>query len=356
MTEAAQIYRCKICGGGLGWNPAVQKWKCRYCDAEFELQTIEEQGKSTLREENHEKENHEKEKKVNALRLYHCRYCGAEVITDQNTAATFCVYCSNPVVLEEQLVDDFAPDYVIPFRNTKEQAMEQYLAFIKKPFTPRAFLSAEHVEKIKGVYLPFWLYDAKVSGEVVVDCERIRRTRSSKTETIHHDIYQIIQGGEIEFDYIPVDASSKTDNSIMDSIEPFSFQDLKKFEMPYLAGFLAEKYDEDVRTCYPRAKVRAINTMKTRLVNSIKGSYNSVKLSADNLRLEKCKGHYALLPVWLLYTRYEDKDYLFAMNGQTGKMTGDIPIDKKIRMRYFLKYTGIIWAAATVIASLAALM
>lgn len=349
MTEAAQIYRCKVCGGGLGWDPAVQKWKCQYCDAEFDLQTMEEQGKTTLREENHEKE-------TDALRLFHCRYCGAEVITDQNTAAALCVYCNNPVILEEQLVNDFAPEYVIPFRNTKAQAMEQYLAFIKKPFTPGNFLSAENVEKIKGVYLPFWLYDAKVSGEVTAECERIRKTRSSRTETIHHDIYQIIQGGEIEFDNIPVDASSKTDNRIMDSIEPYSFQELRKFEMPYLAGFLAEKYDEDARTCYPRAKQRAIYTMKTRLVNSIKGGYDSVKLSAENLRLENCQGHYALLPVWLLYTRYEDKDYLFAMNGQTGKMTGDIPIDKKMRIRYFLKYTGIIWAAATVIASFFALL
>lgn len=364
MAELNQNYRCKVCGGDLGWDPAAQKWKCKYCDTEFDLADMEEQGKTTLHEESYEKGKEavkfghtqatdDTGAHPQDLRMYKCKYCGAEVITDKNTAATFCVYCNNPIVLEEQLVNGFTPEYVIPFTNTKKQVMEIYLKFIKKPFTPKGFLSQEHVEKIKGVYIPFWLYDAKVSGEIEAECEKIRRTSNGKTETTHHDVYKVIQGGELNFNNIPVDASSKTDNNIMDSIEPFLFQDKKKFEMPYLAGFMAERYDEDDKTCYPRAKERAINTMRTKLLNTI-NSYNSTKVNRDNLRLDKCAGHYALLPVWLLYSQYNGKEYIFAMNGQTGKMVGDIPIDNGKRVRYFLKCTGICWAAATVVLSVIA--
>lgn len=363
MAELNQNYRCKVCGGDLGWDPTAQKWKCKYCDTEFDLKDMEEEGKTELHEETYEKGKAAAEfghtqatddtgVDPQDLRMYKCRYCGAEVITDKNTAATFCVYCNNPIVLEEQLVNGFEPEYVIPFKNTKKQVMEKYLAFIKKPFTPNSFMSEEHVEKIKGVYIPFWLYDARVSGEVQAECENIRRTRSGNIETTHHKVYEVKRGGKLEFDHIPVDASSKTDNHMMDSIEPYLFKEIQKFEMPYLAGFMAERYDEDDKTCYPRAKDRAIHTMRTKLTNSIKG-YDRTKVKADNLHLEDCQGHYALLPVWLLYSQYQGKNYTFAMNGQTGKMVGDIPIDNAKRLRYFFKWTGIVWAGASAISTIA---
>lgn len=366
MAQLNQNYRCRTCGGELGFDPTTQKWKCRYCDSEFTLADMEEQGKTKLHEETYEKGEQAAQYghtqatddtgvRPQDLRVYRCKYCGAEVITDKNTAATFCVYCNNPIVLEEQLVNGFTPKYIIPFQNTKQEAMEKYLSFIKKPFTPKSFMSKEHVEKIRGVYIPFWLYDAKASGEVEAECENVKTIRSSSQITTHHDVYQVIRGGSLEFDHIPVDASSKTNNDIMDSIEPYSFTELKRFEMPYLAGFMAEKYDEDDKVCYQRAKERAVNTLRTKLMERVSG-YNSKREKQYRIRLDRCQAEYALLPVWLLYANFQGRQYTFAMNGQTGKLIGNIPIDNKKRIRCFFQYTGIIWVILSIILSVFALL
>lgn len=343
-----QNYRCKNCGGPLGWDVAAGKWKCQFCDAEFTLADMKQDGKTEYHEETYEKGRNATELgytkatddttvKPEDLRAYKCRYCGAEVITDKNTAATFCVYCNNPIVVEQQLVEGFRPRYVIPFSQTKREVKEKYLEFIKKPFTPDAFLSEEHIEKIKGVYLPFWLYNAQATGHMEWDCERVLIRRSGNKEITEHDVFHVTRGGSAAFEHIPVDASSKTDNALMDSIEPFDLRKLKKFEMPYLAGFLAERYDEDDRTCYNRAKTRILTTLEKRLDESVIG-YQSKSLRQKNIQIGQCDAEYALLPVWLLYTQYEGQTYTFAMNGESGVMCGDLPLDKKKMWKCFFSY------------------
>lgn len=351
MEHLNQNYRCSNCGGELGWDAAAGKWKCRFCDAEFELSDMEQSGKTEYHEENFEKGKSASELGYTEstddtmvdpadLKVYKCRYCGAEVITDKNTAATFCVYCNNPIVVEEQLAEGFRPKYVLPFAQTKKEVKEKYLEFIKKPFTPDSFLTDEHIEKIKGVYIPFWLYDAQASGHLELECERTRTRRSGNTEITEHEIYQVVRGGGMAFEHIPVDASSRTENALMDSIEPFDLSKLKKFEMPYLAGFLAERYDEDDRTCYNRAKTRIAGTLENKL-NSLVTGYQSRNVKQKEIKVNRCAAEYALLPVWLLYTQYEGKTYTFAMNGESGVMCGDIPVDRKKMLRCFLKYGGV---------------
>ncbi|NLL80171.1 MAG: hypothetical protein GX234_10390 [Clostridiales bacterium] len=361
MENLNQNYRCSNCGGELGWDAAAGKWKCRFCDAEFDLADMQESGKTEYHEDNYEKGRNAAElgyKKSTDdtmvdpadLKVYKCRYCGAEIITDKNTAATFCVYCNNPIVVEEQLVEGFRPKYVIPFAQTKKEVKTKYLEFIKKPFTPDSFMTEEHIEKIKGVYIPFWLYNAEATGHMELECEKIQTRRSGNTEITDHDVYQVVRGGKIAFDHIPVDASSKTDNALMDSIEPFDLTKLVKFEMPYLAGFLAERYDEDDRTCYGRAKTRITNTLENKL-NSLVTGYQSRTVRQKNIQVDRCDAEYALLPVWLLYTKYEGKDYTFAMNGESGVMCGDIPVDKGKMRKCFFKYS-IITTAISFLVSL----
>lgn len=350
MENLNQNYRCSNCGGELGWDAAAGKWKCRFCDAEFTLEDMEKSGKTEYHEENYEKGRDAAELGYKEatddttvdpadLKAYKCRYCGAEVITDKNTAATFCVYCNNPIVVEEQLVEGFRPRYVLPFAQTKKEVMAKYLEFIKKPFTPDAFMTEEHVEKIKGVYLPFWLYNAEADGRIEMECERRHTRRMGNTETTDHEVYQVIRAGKISFEHIPVDASSKTDNALMDSIEPFDLKKLKKFEMPYLAGFLAERYDEDDKSCYERAKHRITGTLEEKLSTAV-GGYDSRNLRGKQVQVTQCDAEYALLPVWLLYTQYEGKTYTFAMNGESGVICGDIPLDKKKMLKCFFQYGG----------------
>jgi hypothetical protein len=153
------------------------------------------------------------------------------------------------------------------------------------------------------------------------------------TETKH---YRLHREGTVAFERIPADGSSKMPDDYMDSIEPFDYGDLKPFSVAYLPGFLAEKYDVPVEECAARADERARNTARQAVINSA-GFVNATPVR-EEMDLRRGKVDYALLPVWMLSTRYEGKNYLFAMNGQTGKMVGDLPSDSKRWWEHFIKF------------------
>lgn len=339
-------YKCLICGGDLGFDAASQSWKCIYCDSVFTLEQLNEAGYNTIDEEKIEthRELDEDEKAVAVsddgtigkdLVQYKCSHCGAELITDRATAATICAYCGNPVIMSEQVVGNFAPKYVIPFKIDKSKVMEEFKKFSKKPLTPKDFDASNIVEKMQGIYIPFWLYSGTLSGRIKCDGINKKKHRQGDYEIIESMHYDVIRAGTINFENVPVDASSKTDDAAMDSIEPYDFNELKPFNIGYLAGYLAERYDEDDSVCRPRAEERMINSGQDELLKTC--HYDNVHTLGYDHELDITSCEYALMPTWLLYTKYKDKDYLFAMNGQTGKFIGNLPID---RMKLLL-YSGL---------------
>ena len=336
---ANKIFKCKVCGGQAKWDPQIQKIKCEFCDTEFELSDFEnndniiQHGKVATDAGYTQATDDSSNINPEDLRIYKCAYCGAEIITDKTTAATTCVFCNNPVVIQEQLATEFKPQYVIPFKISKSEVENKYLEYIRKPFTPNSFLSPEHIQKIKGIYIPFWLYDIDIDGEISAEGENVRHYSNSKYNFTEHKLYYLRRGGKFKFRKIPTDASSKTPNDAMDSIEPFDFNDLKPFNMAYLAGFLAERYDESKEDCLQRAKIRAEQTANDLLIQSTSG-YSSISIKDKNINTTKSKAEYVMLPTYLLFCKYNNKDYLFAMNGQTGKSCGNIPIDKKKVFKY----------------------
>lgn len=356
---ANKIFRCKVCGGHAKWNPEVQKVKCEFCDEEFELSDFEDQeenddyqvGRKATEEGYTQATDDSSNISQEDLRVYKCTYCGAEIVTDKTTAATTCVFCNNPVVIKEQLAAEFKPQYVIPFKINPNDVKDIYLKYIKKPFTPNLFLSAEHIKKIKGVYIPFWLYSIDVDGNILAEGDITRRYSNSKYNFTEHKIYDIRRGGSFKYEKIPVDASTKTPNDAMDSIEPFDFLDLKPFQMAYLSGFLAERYDDEKEDCYKRAESRAKETTTNLLMDSISG-YSSVSLKSKSLDVKNSQAEYAMLPTYLLFCKYEGKDYLFALNGQTGKACGNIPIDKKKVIKYLLTRFSAIFVILSVISTI----
>lgn len=340
---ANQTFKCKNCGGELVWNPSAQKLKCSYCGSEYDLSEFEKQDqqlKEELDRDTYEKGENAAETgqtsatddtKINPedLRIYKCSTCGAEVVTDKTTMASVCAFCGSPITLAEQMDTDFRPKWIIPFKVSPDQVKAQYRTLIKgMPFAPKQFKDKNQIEKNKGVYIPFWLYSFREGGRMTAMAERltIQETREY-TVTTHH-VFQIEREAEADFRALPVDASSRTPDDIMDSIEPFNYQDMVPFKLPYLAGFLAERYDQDQRTCFPRAGKRAENTMEESLRASITG-YNTVNVTGLSTGTEgDYKSEYALIPVYLLFTKYQGKNYLYAVNGETGKAVGDVPIAK----------------------------
>lgn len=322
-------YKCPSCDAILKFNPHGQNWKCEYCKHEYNLEELqiynEKKGNKELKNEHKVK----LEKDSSGMDIYTCNNCGAQIVADENTSATFCVYCKNTAILKNKLVDEFNPQYVIPFKFTKEDAIEKFKAIGKgKPLMPKVFSNPKNVEETKGIYIPFWLYDINTSGSIEADCKRITSWTTGNYHYTKTDVYLAKRSGNMNYSKIPVDGSKHFDDSVMNSIEPFHYEELKEFSHSYLSGFLAEKYDvlsdEAVEIALKRAENSTINTLK----NDIKG-YTSVSIRNNNIDKNKIRDDYALLPVWLLNVKYNNKIHTFAMNGQTGKMIGDIPIDPK---------------------------
>lgn len=334
-----QEFECPACGGGLSFDSASQKVKCPYCDTEFSVDAIRElQGGQSAQPQEEpqwqtsQEENWEQAEQVNT---YICQSCGGELLCDANTAATSCPYCDNPVVLSHRVAGSLRPDLVIPFQLDKEAAKAALLRhYSGKPLLPKCFKSENRLEKLQGVYVPFWLFDTDVDGDICFRATKVRTWSDSNyhyTQTRH---YSVRRAGSVSFQGVPVDGSNKMANDLMESIEPYDLSKAVDFETAYLAGYLADKYDVSAEAAAPRANER-IRTSTVQAMESTVHGYSSVQAQNSDIRLSGCRVRYALLPVWMLTARYRDKDYIFAMNGQTGKMVGDLPCDKGAWWRWF---------------------
>ena len=265
---------------------------------------------------------------ADGLRIYSCPSCGAELICDQSTAATACPYCGNPAIVPGQFSGALRPDSILPFRLSKDDAVQALRAHYKgKPFLPRSFTSANHIEQIQGVYVPFWLFDGGAEGAASYRASNTNVYETGDYEITETRHYHVVRAGSLAFEKIPVDASSKMPDDHMDSIEPFDYAQLRPFSTAYLPGYLADKYDVTIDDSRDRADTRCSETLAQALRDTVTG-YGACVTEREDIALRRGKVHYALLPVWMLSTKWRGQDFLFAMNGQTGKLVGDLPTDR----------------------------
>lgn len=260
------------------------------------------------------------------LRSYVCSSCGAQLAVDAAAAMEECPYCGNQTMVPGAFTDSAKPDLVIPFKLDKQAAENALIAYYKgKRFLPSEFASANRVAHVQGVYVPFWLYNGSASGSGTFEARNMRVWREGKDEVTKTDVYRAWREGNSSFTRIPADGSAKMPDGHMDAIEPFDYSELKPFSIAYLPGYSAERYDLDASACAPRAEGRMKNTLAEQLRQSVTG-YDQV--DAGNVSSQACveETSQALLPVWMLHTRWKDDDYLFAMNGQTGRLVGDLPV------------------------------
>ena len=340
-------YECPCCGGAVAFDAQLQKIKCPYCDSVFELDQIKAKEEKASDPQPVSDPNWSEE--VNS---YVCQSCGGEIICDANTAATSCPYCESPVVMSARLEGTLRPDLVIPFKLDKKAAKEALKKHTSgKILLPKCFKSENHIEKLQGVYVPFWLYDASAGGDVHYHATKVRHWSDANynyTQTRHYAVHRV---GNLAFEAIPVDGSSKMADDLMESIEPYDLSQAVDFETAYLAGYLADKYDLSQDETRERAHERIRVSTCRALYNTVEG-YSSVNEETADVQVEEGRVRYALLPVWMLSTMYRGQRYIFAMNGQTGKMVGDLPMDKTA---FWLWFAGVS-AAASVIAYLISML
>ena len=355
MDEKTIVYKCPNCSGALTYDAKSEKMVCKYCNSVFDIELLKEYDEVLKKEKEAKEPEFEKynpSEVPEEKNLYTCKSCGAQLISDDTTAATICPYCGNAAVITDRIAGIFKPDMVIPFKVEKKQAKDAFLKFCKGKFLlPRDFIDENKIDEVKGIYVPFWLFDADVDADMTYDATRVRSYRSGDymiTDTSH---YLVRREGEVGFDLVPVDGSVKMDDAYMEAIEPFDYRDAVDFNTAYLSGFLADKYDVDSNAASPRAKERIANSTRSMFNRTVVG-YTGVVPRSSSISVHKSRIQYALLPVWVFGAQYKDKTYRFAMNGQTGKFVGELPISKK----RFWALTGAIAAAFCAIGTLLAFL
>ncbi len=328
-------YKCPNCGGSVEFSSELQKMQCPFCDAEFELnelETLNEELKNETQEDiqwessGEEFSNAEK----STLKGYICNFCGGEIVTDDTTLATSCPYCDSPVVMSDNMSGILRPDYVIPFQLDKEAAKSNFSKHLKgRRLLPKLFKEDTHIDEIKGIYVPFWLFDGDTDASVRYRATRVSTWGDSRyiyTRTSH---YSLFRAGGISFARVPVDGSEKMPDDLMESLEPYSFEGAMDFNSACLSGYFADKYDVPLETCMMRANERIKSSVEEAFNGTVGPGFASVRTENCNVHMKNGVSKYALYPVWILNTTYKGKKHVFAMNGQTGKFVGDLPVDKK---------------------------
>ena len=354
MSQSSQVleYKCPCCNAGLSFAPGDQQLKCEYCDNTFELDTVRAYNESealnsdAFRWENPQTEEWSEEDQQ-TVRAFQCPSCGGEIVTDDTTAATFCPFCDNPTIMPSRLSGGLKPDAVLPFQKTKEEAQAAFLKLCKgKKLLPKGFTSRQRVEKITGMYVPYWLYDCGAEYDGSFKATRIRKWSDSRYYYTKTDHYLVRRRARASFAGIPMDGSSKMEDMFMESIEPFDYSQMVPYDNVYLTGYLADKYDVEAKQGEDRIRQRVEQSMSDAILATILG-YTTAIPTNRRIDVQHSKAKYVLLPVWMLNSQYNGKTYTFLMNGQTGKMTGTLPICRKQTAKWFAGICAGVTIAAT---------
>ena len=347
-----QEYKCPCCDGAIEFDSSAQKMKCPYCSTEFEMADLIafDEALKGQPEDNMQWDASAGQQwqpgEIDGMRVYTCNSCGGEIVADETTGASECPFCGNPVIMTGQFAGALKPDLVIPFKLDKKaptEALKKH--YSGKKLLPKVFKNENRIQEVKGVYVPFWLFDADADGFVRYKASRVRTWSDSRYNYTETSFYNVIRAGGIGFENVPVDGSSKMDDTLMESIEPFDLSGAVDFQSAYLSGYLADKYDVDAENSITRANERIKHSTEDAFRDTVQG-YTTVTPVSTNISLQNGTAKYALYPVWILNTKWNGQNFTFAMNGQTGKLVGDLPMDKGLFWKWMLGVSGIAAAVA----------
>lgn len=325
-------YKCPCCNAPLIFKSESGQMGCDSCGSSFSLEDFESRENFNDNWDSYTADSGSgdwRKEECDNIKAYSCPSCGAEIITDETTSATTCPYCDNTTVLPKQFEGVYRPDVIIPFKVTKKDAINALKSHYKgKKLLPKLFTNDNKIEEITGTYVPFWLFDCETYGDMIYHGQKITTWSDSDYRYKKTEYYRLSRKGDIAFKHIPVDGSSKIDNILMESIEPFNYDELKEFNTAYLSGYLAEKYDVNASDSSLIANKRIINSTKDAFEKTV-SEYRNISETLSDIDIKEGKIQYAFFPIWLLNTKYEGKTYTFVMNGQTGRFIGDLPVCKK---------------------------
>lgn len=304
------LFKCKNCGGNVVFDPDRETMYCPHCEGE-ESQDVLQGGSLTQ-----------------------CVNCGAPLQVGEYTSASKCEHCGSYLVFNERVEGVYEPHLVLPFKVSRKKAVEAMnKEFGKRVFTPAGFLSSKSLEKMQGIYVPFWLYDYDADYNFEGEGTKVRSWRSGDTEYVETSYYEVVRRMEASFDKVPVDASFAMDDGVMDLMEPYDYQKLTAFNPKYMSGFYGEVYNQPAPELEGRAQVKVRNSSEELMQGSLSG-YSTMKARRKDLHLQRNGVSYALMPVWEYLYQYQGKTYQFHVNGQTGKVVGKTPVSRQKVLAY----------------------
>ena len=339
----------KNCGGGMRFDPEKAELVCDYCGNTEDLTEAPEDVMVDFGGFDFDALNQAaSDDSADTLPIYICKSCGAEVITPPEQAATTCPYCGNNIVLTDKVSGRLRPDGIVPFKITVSDLPGIFKKYCKgKRLLPKDFFSDARMSKVTGVYIPFWVFNGHLSGVLNYNGEKESSHRDGDYEVTETDYYRITRDVSMDFKDLPVNASSKTDDALMDTLEPFDMSDRKPFDMRYLAGFTADRFDMECHDIEPRAVARMKTTAESLADSEASKGYTSVNKTGGELKAS-LSASYLLLPVYLFDIVHGNKTYTYAVNGQTGKTAGKLPKDGMAGLKYFGSRAGVVAACVII--------
>ncbi|MBS7576604.1 MULTISPECIES: TFIIB-type zinc ribbon-containing protein [unclassified Enterococcus] len=328
MTDA-KTHRCPNCGGFLTFSPNDQKFHCPYCLSIFTEAEITSFAKANPEiVEDADVADTVKIDSTQQVDLYRCSSCGAEIYTDATTAATFCYYCHNPVVLVDRLSGEFAPEKLIPFQMDQKEARAAFTNWIKrKHYVDKNFYNQEQIEKLSGVYFPFWYVQSEGDSDFSANARQIRIWRVGDVEYTETKEYAVHRKNYLKFYHLLKSGLTKNmQQKMFENVEPFDFKALVDFKTPYLAGFQAEKRDIEYNTISEKVKAELAGYGQDLIQAQVNADYQSISNGQLDFN-DQISPSYLLLPLWVLTYHHNKKVFYFAINGQTGKISGILPVN-----------------------------
>ncbi|MCR4669568.1 MAG: hypothetical protein K5643_00095 [Saccharofermentans sp.] len=354
----ADTIKCPQCSANLIFNPDTQKLECAFCGGAFnpaELESMPDElkeGKTKAADDSAkafegdkdsvfeaEADNaeftigeKEAESEDNSDKTeFVCNACGARVVTDSHTSATFCAFCGSPALVGRRLAENFRPKYLIPFSIGREKAENLFIKWAKGGrWTPMNFVSNKNIEKLTGLYVPFWLFDYII--DLNVKGTGTDSSISGNIKTISD--YEFKLTGKMVLDNIPLDGETRIDDALMEAIEPFHMDKMIPYDYKYLPGFFADRYDLDAEALKDRAAKRGREYIEQYIQTKVK-KYDTFRTTENKSVFNEIRADYALLPVWFMSYKYLGKYYYFAVNGQTGEVAGTLPISPLKKAIFF---------------------
>jgi DNA-directed RNA polymerase subunit RPC12/RpoP len=301
---------CKNCAGRLIFNPASQKLECEGCGSFYSPEDVEDIYA-------------EAGSKYYDTRVYTCSHCGAEVITSDSEVSTFCVYCGNPAIVFNRISKEYRPDGLVPFKITREQAIANIRKkFLKNPIVPQEIKDKCIPGNLRGIYVPYWIINAHFAEADWIRAE-IKRGK-------HTQIRYYSRSGKTFLRNVPIDGSRILNDDTSRKLEPFYLEDAKDFDEDYLNGFYSNTSDLNYYDLRASAATRCHALYSAEVVKTIGMHANKVKIVDSMYWIDILDDPiYMMMPVWFFTFVHEGNPYTVLVNGQTGKVVGTMPWQKK---------------------------